>query len=77
MNEVSALISSLGFPIAAAIGLSIYVIRKEKSTEEKEKIIIKTMTDAHERESAKLSKVIERNTQALAALAEQIKKITK
>ena len=77
MNEVTALISGLGFPIAAAVGLSIYIVRKEKANEQKEQQIIKTLTEAHERESAKLSKVIERNTQAITALAEQIKKIIK
>lgn len=77
MNEITALVSGLGFPIAAAIGLSIYIVKKEKSNEEKEQQIIKTLSESHERESAKLSKVIERNTAAITQLAEQIKKIFK
>lgn len=75
MNELTVMISSLGFPIVAAVGLSFYVVRKEKSTQQHESEIIKTLTDAHKEESAKLADVIEKNTAAIEKLSRRIDKI--
>lgn len=75
MNDLTVMISSLGFPIVAAVGLSIYIVRKEKATQQHETDIIKMLSDAHEKESAKLAKVIEKNTAAIEQLSEQINKM--
>lgn len=57
MNDIAVLISSLGFPIVAAVGLSWYVNK---------------LTDKHEKEIKGLSEVIERNTRAIEKLARKI-----
>lgn len=75
MNDLATFISMIGFPIAAAVGLSFYVVRKDKATQQDLKDITKTLTEAHERESSKLADVIERNTKALEGLARKIDKI--
>lgn len=75
MNELTVMISSLGFPIVAAVGLSFYVVRKEKATQQHESDIIKTLSEAHKEESAKLAEVIEKNTAAIERLSRRIDKL--
>ena len=49
------LITSVGFPIVAAVFLSIYIIKKDKAQQQQLETITKTLTEAHEKEAAKLA----------------------
>ena len=41
MNELSAFISAVGFPIVAAVFLSIYIIKKDKAQQQQLETITK------------------------------------
>lgn len=72
MNELSAFISAVGFPIVAAVFLSIYIIKKDKAQQQQLETITRTLTEAHEKEAAKLAAVVEQNTAAFEDLARKI-----
>lgn len=59
MNDIIAMISSLGFPIVAAVGMGWYVNK---------------LTDKHEKEIKDLASVIESNTRAIEKLARKLDK---
>lgn len=77
MTELSNFISIVGFPIAATVFLSIYIIRKDKVSQEQIEKVTTTLTAAHERESEKLAEVIERNTKAIDGFTRKLDNLTR
>lgn len=58
MDQITTLIGSLGFPIAACVAMGWYILRRDK--EEKES-------------REKFASALDRNTEAVNALKEEIK----
>ena len=77
MSEIGNFISIVGFPIAAAVFLSLYVIRKDKAAQEQIEKVTTTLTAAHERESEKLAEVIDRNTKAIEGFTRKLDNLTR
>lgn len=77
MTEIGNFISLVGFPIAAAVFLSIYVVKKDKAAQEQLKEVTQTLTAAHEKEAAKLSEVIDRNTKAIEGFTRKLDNLTR
>lgn len=77
MSEISTFISSVGFPIAATIFLSIYVVRKDKAAQQQLQQVTQTLTEAHRKEADKLAEVIERNTAAFEDLSRKVDSLSR
>lgn len=77
MSDLTMMISSLGFPIVAAVGMFIYAVKRDKEAQEHEKEIITTLSQAHKEESEKLSSVIEKNTQAIEKTIAAVEKLSR
>lgn len=77
MNELSTFISAVGFPIVAAVFLSIYVVRKDKAAQQQLQQVTQTLTEAHKKEADKLAEVIERNTAAFEELSRKVDNLSR
>lgn len=75
MDQWVSLISSLGVPIVAMIGLAWYIVKKDKETRERDAeftSMIGNIMDEHKKEISELRDVIGNNTLILTRLYERM-----
>lgn len=75
MEAWAQLISSLGVPIVAMIGLAWYIVKKDKETRERDaefETMIEKIMQEHRTEVSELREVISNNTLILTSLYERM-----
>ncbi len=75
MDQWASLISSLGVPIVAMIGLAWYIVKKDKESHDRDaefSSMIGLIMDEHKKEISELREVISNNTLILTRLYERM-----
>ena len=76
MNEWAQLISSLGVPIVAMIGLAWYIVKRDKEDRERDsefEAMLEKIVQEHRAEVSELREVVSNNTLILIRLNDKIK----